>query len=690
MLGQDRNNGSSAPFGTEPHFVTAKGISRNGNVIVEDPDLPNSTYEYSPRSIKNSMISSVIADTRHRKRGRGRLYGRAQVIGTTVGSNSTGNGKQLYARAIINVATSQLGVSEGAAANDVKYNSAYYGYRVSGSAYEWSTVFVWWCFNQAGASSIITKRSNAVSLMIDFKAKKQYTDKIGTRRPAIGDIIFIKEGGATAANKTGIVISVSSSTVAFIQGDHAGKVANRYLGINHPSIVGYAHPKYPYYYSSSNVVSMDKWGDKRNYKDIAFGTVSPNVTPPSDNTNTNTNTNNNNTTVETDDNTITQIDNSINEATQDQQETKKSGLLDAIRSYTVSIIKSMFGESAFEALYPDETTGFEDSDTGTDNSSTTSDTSSNTGTTSSAIDYKNPGNLISSPYNTKAIYEALKKKGYSRAGIAGIMGNMNCESAYKADNVQDAFEGKVGNDTQYTNAVNNLSYTEDMFNHDSVGYGLTQNTWWTKKQGLYNHTVKKGRSIGDMQGQIDALADYLSKNQPSLNSYLKSTTDIVGASDKFLYQYENPSNPELTINKRRDFAFAADNTYGGSGKGRAKSGMATRSLQSVSSGAGRRSGGAGTTTVVTTESSDYIVFLKAIIDLLSNVSTNTAVLYKILELLSDRLGITVDTSAIESGERIKVMNDLLSKTSDASTKAKLMNDKDTGFLLSAMMALASE
>lgn len=688
MLGQDRNNGSSAPFGTEPHFVTAKGISRNGNVIVEDPDLPNSTYEYSPRSIKNSMISSVIADTRHRKRGRGRLYGRAQVIGTTVGSNSTGNGKQLYARAIINVATSQLGVSEGPAINDVKYNSAYYGQRVSGSSYEWSTVFVWWCFNQAGASSIITKRSNAVSLMIDFKAKKQYTDKIGTRRPAIGDIIFIKEGGATAANKTGIVISVSSNTVAFIQGDYAGKVANRYLGINHASIVGYAHPKYPYYYSSSGVVSMNKWGDKRSYKDIAFGTVSPNVTPPSDNTNTNTNTNNNNTTVETDDNTITQIDNSINEATQDQQETKKSGLLDAMRSYTVSIIKSMFGESAFQALFPDETTGFEDSNESTDGSTESTNTSSNTGTTSSAIDYKNPGNLISSPYNTKAIYEALKKKGYSRAGIAGIMGNMNCESAYKADNVQDAFEGKVGNDTQYTNAVNNLSYTEDMFNHDSVGYGLTQNTWWTKKQGLYNHTVKKGRSIGDMQGQIDALADYLSKNQPSLNSYLKSTTDIVGASDKFLYQYENPSNPELTINKRRDFAFAADNTYGG--KGRAKSGMATRSLQSVSSGAGRRSGGAGTTTVVTTESSDYIVFLKAIIDLLSNVSTNTAVLYKILELLSDRLGITVDTSAIESGERIKVMNDLLSKTSDASTKAKLMNDKDTGFLLSAMMALASE
>lgn len=688
MLGQDRNNGSSAPFGTEPHFVTAKGISRNGNVIVEDPDLPNSTYEYSPRSIKNSMISSVIADTRHRKRGRGRLYGRAQVIGTTVGSNSTGNGKQLYARAIINVATSQLGVSEGPAINDVKYNSAYYGQRVSGSSYEWSTVFVWWCFNQAGASSIITKRSNAVSLMIDFKAKKQYTDKIGTRRPAIGDIIFIKEGGATAANKTGIVISVSSNTVAFIQGDYAGKVANRYLGINHASIVGYAHPKYPYYYSSSGVVSMNKWGDKRSYKDIAFGTVSPNVTPPSDNTNTNNNTNNNNTTVETDDNTITQIDNSINEATQDQQETKKSGLLEAMRSYTVSIIKSMFGESAFQALFPDETTGFEDSNESTDGSAESTNTSSNTGTTSSAIDYKNPGNLISSPYNTKAIYEALKKKGYSRAGIAGIMGNMNCESAYKADNVQDAFEGKVGNDTQYTNAVNNLSYTEDMFNHDSVGYGLTQNTWWTKKQGLYNHTVKKGRSIGDMQGQIDALADYLSKNQPSLNSYLKSTTDIVGASDKFLYQYENPSNPELTINKRRDFAFAADNTYGG--KGRAKSGMATRSLQSVSSGAGRHSGSAGTTTVVTTESSDYIVFLKAIIDLLSNVSTNTAVLYKILELLSDRLGITVDTSAIESGERIKVMNDLLSKTSDASTKAKLMNDKDTGFLLSAMMALASE
>lgn len=685
MLGKDRYNGSSAPFGTEPHFITAKGISKSGNIIVEDPDLPNSTYEYKPKSIKDSMITSVIADTRNRKRrGKGRNYGRAYVMQSDIGGGSSGNGKLLYANAIINIATSQLGVSESSALNDVKYNSAFHGQRMTGSAYEWSTVFVWWCFNQAGASSIIGKKSRAIELLIYYQAKKQFTNK-ATAKPKAGDIIFFKDGGATKANKTGIVTSVNSSTISFIQGDYAGKVSRRYLGINHQSIVGYARPKYPYTYSSTDVVSMSKWGDNRNYKGIAFGTVSPNVTPPADNTNNNTTTTPTTPTVETDDNTITQLDNSIDQATQEQEEAKKSsGLFDAIRSYTVSIIKNMFGQSAFEAIYPEEA-GSTDTAENAEGTTTSGNTNTNTGT----VDYKNPGTLISSPYDTKAIYDALKKKGYSRAGIAGIMGNMNCESAYKSNNVQDAFEYKVGNDTQYTNAVNNKSYTEDMFNNDSVGYGLTQNTWWTKKQSLYNHTVKKGKSVADMQGQIDSLADYLSKNQPSLNSYLKTTTDIVGASDKFLYQYENPKNPELTINRRRDFAFAADNTYG-SGKGRADSGMAARSLQSVSSESGRHSGGVRSTTVVTAESTEYIVFLKAIIDLLSNVSTNTAVLYKILELLSDRLGITVDTNAIESGERVKIMNDILNKTSDASTKAKIMNDKDTSFLLSAMMALASE
>lgn len=57
--------------------------------------------------------------------------------------------------ALIEVATAQIGTAEDPrGSNNVKYNTAYYGRPVSGSSYPWCMVFVWWCFREAGLSSL--------------------------------------------------------------------------------------------------------------------------------------------------------------------------------------------------------------------------------------------------------------------------------------------------------------------------------------------------------------------------------------------------------------------------------------------------------------------------------------------------------------------------------------------------------
>ena len=55
--------------------------------------------------------------------------------------------------------------------------------------------------------------------------------------------------------------------------------------------------------------------------------------------------------------------------------------------------------------------------------------------------------------NAQKIWNYLIAKGLSTAGAAGVMGNLNAESALKANNLQNSYEKKLG----YTDASYTLS-----------------------------------------------------------------------------------------------------------------------------------------------------------------------------------------------------------------------------------------
>ena len=89
-------------------------------------------------------------------------------------------------------------------------------------------------------------------------------------------------------------------------------------------------------------------------------------------------------------------------------------------------------------------------------------------------------------------------------GAAGMMGNLYAESGLRSNNLQNSYERSLGmSDEVYTAAVDDGSYTN--FVYDAAGYGLAQWTFWSRKQALLNFAQARGKSIGDLEMQLDYL-----------------------------------------------------------------------------------------------------------------------------------------------------------------------------------------
>lgn len=68
LMGKDSRGGVNTPYGPNPHYITAKGIDRNGNIIIDDPENPNSTAIYNKNRVLGHSSIAIGAS----KYGRGR------------------------------------------------------------------------------------------------------------------------------------------------------------------------------------------------------------------------------------------------------------------------------------------------------------------------------------------------------------------------------------------------------------------------------------------------------------------------------------------------------------------------------------------------------------------------------------------------------------------------------------------
>ena len=149
----------------------------------------------------------------------------------------------------------------------------------------------------------------------------------------------------------------------------------------------------------------------------------------------------------------------------------------------------------------------------------------------------------------ETIWDFLKEKLGNEYGAAGLMGNLYAESALKPTNLQNSYEKSLGmTDAEYTAAVDDGSY--DNFVHDSAGYGLAQWTYWSRKENLLNFVKNAGKSIGDLETQLNFLWQELSGYTSLLNT-LKNAASVEEASTAVLTIYEKPADQSDAVKTKR-------------------------------------------------------------------------------------------------------------------------------------------
>lgn len=151
--------------------------------------------------------------------------------------------------------------------------------------------------------------------------------------------------------------------------------------------------------------------------------------------------------------------------------------------------------------------------------------------------------------SNKTIYDQLRAVGMTAEGACGLMGNMMAESSMKADIAQRSMTALT--DRQYTAAAD--AGTID-FAHDSVGYGLCQWTYWSRKQGLFSFAAASGVSVGDEDMQVQFCVKELRELFPNVWVVLTGSHDLYECARIVCLQYERPA----VNNVDARYSFAVD------------------------------------------------------------------------------------------------------------------------------------
>lgn len=127
---------------------------------------------------------------------------------------------------LLSIARAEIGVAEDPiGSNKVKYNTAYYGREVSGDAYPWCMVFVWWCFWQAGLSQIFYGGGQTASCTTLMRwAQREGRFFMSDYRA--GDVFLYQFDEDSAADHTGIYTGQVDGRGRYlvIEGNHNNRV----------------------------------------------------------------------------------------------------------------------------------------------------------------------------------------------------------------------------------------------------------------------------------------------------------------------------------------------------------------------------------------------------------------------------------------------------------------------------------
>lgn len=152
--------------------------------------------------------------------------------------------------------------------------------------------------------------------------------------------------------------------------------------------------------------------------------------------------------------------------------------------------------------------------------------------------------------NANRIWSYFQSKGLNDFGCAGILGNLYAESGLMPNNLQNTGNKKLGmTDDEYVSAVDSGRYTN--FVKDKHGFGLAQWTFWSRKENLLTFARAAGKSIGDLDMQLDFLWKELSESYKSVLQTLKTASSVLEASNAVLLKFERPADQSEAVQRKR-------------------------------------------------------------------------------------------------------------------------------------------
>ena len=135
-----------------------------------------------------------------------------------------------------------LGKPMGTNTNNVKYNTAYYGFAENNPDKAWCVVFIWWVIRQAGIPATVFPKKASVFRAADggvrawFKARNRFMS--ASSMPKVGDLVVFKR------SHIGIVENVQGNTIFTVEGNASDRVRRRSYSRHNSDIDGYCHPAY--------------------------------------------------------------------------------------------------------------------------------------------------------------------------------------------------------------------------------------------------------------------------------------------------------------------------------------------------------------------------------------------------------------------------------------------------------------
>jgi len=137
------------------------------------------------------------------------------------------------------------------------------------------------------------------------------------------------------------------------------------------------------------------------------------------------------------------------------------------------------------------------------------------------------------------LYARLINAGMTKEGASAVLGNVQHESAFKPENVED----RSGiPDSDYVRRVNTGQMTRDQYMYDTYGMGLAQWTYPPRKGWMWDWFKSRNKSIDDLEEQVNFLIWEMKEHYSGCWNLCCSSNSLYDCVHKLLWEWENPAD----------------------------------------------------------------------------------------------------------------------------------------------------